>query len=155
LIVNSHSLPFLLFSSESLLLLHNFTSHIFLKLHNVILLLLDFVLEVSLKFIHSLNLFSDKLDSLLDIGLGLTDVLLREDGPDKLVDGGAVAHEVELLQHHLVLALLLHQLLLRPEHLRVLRLDLLDLSHVALQSLLDLTLLLQEGLAHTRGDTLY
>jgi hypothetical protein len=155
LIVNSHSLPFLLFGSESLLLLHNFTSHIFLKLHNVILLLLDFVLEVSLKFIHSLNLLSDKLDSLLDVGLGLTDVLFREDGPYELVDGGAIAHEVELLQHHLVLALLLDQLLLRPEHLRVLRLDLLDLSHITLQSLLDLTLLLQEGLAHTRGDTLY
>ena len=115
-----------------MLLLHNFTSHIFLKLHNVILLLLDFVLEVSLEFIHSLNLFSDKLDSLLDVGLGLTDVLFREDGPYELVDGGAVAHEVELLQHHLVLALLLDQLLFRAEDLRVLSLDFFDLRDVAL-----------------------
>ena len=101
-----------------------------MKLHNVILLLFDLILEVSLELIHPLNLFSDKLDSLLNVGLRLTDVLLCQYGPDQLVDRCAVAHEVELLQHHLVLALLLHQLLLRPEDLRVLRLDLFDLRHV-------------------------
>ena len=120
-----------------------------MKLHNVILFFFDFVLEVPFEFVHAFDLLGDELDSLLDVALGLGDVLLGEDGPDELVDGGVGAHEVELLQDHLVLALLLDEGLLRLEDLRVLRLDLLDLRHVPLQLTLDLRLLLEEGLAHT------
>lgn len=126
-----------------------------MKLHNVILLLFDLILEVSLELIHPLDLLGDKLDSLLNVGLRLTDVLLGENGPDQLVDRCAVAHQVELLQHHLVLALLLDQLLLRAEDLRVLSLDFFDLGDVALQLTLDLPLLLHEGLAHSRWDSLH
>jgi hypothetical protein len=62
----------------------------------------------------------DKLEALLDVGLGLGDLLLEQHGADELVDLGVIAHEVQLLLDHVVLVGLLRVLLaLRREHLHL------------------------------------
>ena len=136
-----------------LLLLHYLSAHVLLELLDVGPPLLDLGLEILLELVHPLDLLGYVLYALLDIGLRLRDVLFGEYGPHELVHGGIRAHQVELRQHHLVLALLLHQRLLRRVDLRVLCLNLFDLRHIGLQLALDLHLFVQEGLGNTRGDT--
>jgi hypothetical protein len=95
-----------------LLLFHYLSAHVFLQLLDVCPPLLDFRLEVLLELIHAINLIGDVLDALHDVGLRLIRVLLGEDGPHQLEDGGIRAHQIELGKHHLVLALLLDEGLL-------------------------------------------
>lgn len=137
---------------EVCLLLHELATHVLLKLGDVFPPLVDLVLEILLEFVHALDLFGDVLNTLLDIALCLVGVLLSEDWPHQLEDGGIAAHEIELGEDHFVLGLLLNERLLSSEDLLEFLLDFLDLRDLGLKFLLNFRLLLHKGGGDAGGE---